>query len=101
MNEDSWLEAAYEDRNGGDVDTAATVGLPYDSYFDGECSRDWMDSPCEGELIARTTAGGFPDFMCEGHLRGLQDNLDAIAERYPEIGHPEYCTCYGCSDGSY
>jgi hypothetical protein len=22
MNEDSWLEAAYEDRNGGDVDTA-------------------------------------------------------------------------------
>ena len=107
MNEDSWLEAAYEDRNGGDVDTAG-MGYPYESVFHDEepeqpvsCSRDWMDSPCSGKLIFRTTSGGFPDAMCEHHLEALQDSLDAIAERYPEIGHPEYCTCYGCSDGSY
>ena len=95
MNEDSWLEAAYEDRNGGDVDTAATVG-PWE-----ECSNDWRDSPCGGELVSRVTSGGYPDTICENHLSELQGNLAAIAERYPEIYHYEYCTCYGCSDGSY
>lgn len=97
MNEDSWLEAAYEDRNGGEVDTA-------DLMYQGpeeDCSRDWMDSSCEGELIARTTSAGFPDLMCEGHLRELQGTLDAIAQRYPEINHPDTCLCYGCADGSW
>ena len=99
MNEDSWLEAAYEDRNGGDVDTAG-MGFPYESVFE-ECSNDWRDSPCGGELVSRITAGGYPDTICENHLSELQDNLASIAERYPEVYHYEYCTCYGCSDGSY
>lgn len=95
MNEDSWLEAAYEDRNGGDVDTYVE---PDENPIG--CSRDWMGG-CEGKLIYRITSGGFPDQMCEAHLGELLDSLDAIAQRYPEINHPEYCTCYGCSEGSY
>lgn len=98
MNEDSWLEAAYEDRNGGDVDTA-DVNMWHESYEE-ECDRAWQGE-CGGDLIARTTAGGFATFTCIHHLELLQESLDAIAERYPEINHPEYCTCYGCSDGSY
>ena len=73
MNEDSWLEAAYEDRNGGDVDTAELNG-PWD-----ECSNDWRDSPCGGELVSRITAGGYPDTICENHLSELQGNLASIA----------------------
>ena len=98
MNEDSWLEAAYEDRNGGDVDTA-DVRMWFESYEE-ECDRTW-DGDCEGDLVSRTTAGGFHTYTCEGHLRALQATLDDIAQRYPEINHPEYCTCYGCSEGSY
>ena len=97
MNEDSWLEAAYEDRNGGEVDTS---DLMYQGPED-DCSRYWMESPCGGALIARTTAWGFPDLTCEGHLRELQATLDDIAERYPEIYHPAFCLCYGCSDSSW
>lgn len=95
MHEDSWLEMAYEDRNGSDVDI-------YDEIDDQptSCSRSWMGG-CDGDLIFRTTSGGFPDQMCEMHLMELQDSLDATAERYPEINHPEGCWCYGCSEGSY
>lgn len=98
MNEDSWLEAAYEDRNGGEVDTADM--RYYSDSYEEECDREW-EGDCEGELISRTTAGGFHTHTCEGHLRALQATLDGIAERYPEINHPASCTCWGCSDGSY
>lgn len=30
MQEDDWLEAAYEDRNGGDVDTATDYDVIYE-----------------------------------------------------------------------
>ena len=61
-----------------------------------ECDRSWQESPCDGELISRTTAGGYLSATCQQHMYELENALYAIAERYPEIHHPEYCTCYGC-----
>lgn len=101
MNEDSWLEAAYEDRNGGEVDTAELAY--WDDYQDedAECDRTWTGTRCGGEIVPRTTAGGFRTYTCEYHLCELDEQLQQIADRYPEINHPASCTCWGCSDGSY
>ena len=60
------------------------------------CDRAWLDSKCEGELIQRTSAGGFTTSTCELHLYDLQETLAAVADRYPEINHPMYCACSGC-----
>lgn len=93
MNEDAWLESAYEDRNGADVEIE-------DSDDEG-CSRDWDDNQCSGPLIWRTTSGGFREQICQGHLDSIQRTLELIGQRYPEIYHEENCTCWGCTDGSY
>ena len=69
------------------------------TYF-GECDGAWRETPCEGELIDRTTAGGYLSETCEGHIYELEMALAGIAERYPEINHPEYCPCAGC-DGAW
>ena len=46
MNEDDWLEAAYEDRNGGDVDTAVD-DEPDDRYRTcGDCGEYVDDCIC-------------------------------------------------------
>ena len=36
------------------------------------------------------------DFPNNGPVHDECADLD-----YPEINHSDYCTCYGCSDGSY
>ena len=41
MHEDDWLEAAYEDRNGGDYE-------PEDEYFP-DTDPDWVDEQVLGE----------------------------------------------------
>ena len=80
MNEDSWLDAAYEDRNGGDVDTADDgYGIPVwecpgcgyeqDGPMWGphgycrDCYEDQIPSPyCEhGTYIGYP---GGPDYIC-------------------------------------
>lgn len=67
-----------------------------------ECDREWDDRvSCSGPLVHRTTSGGFSQMICVGHRDALEDNLAQIAERYPEINHPDGCSCWGCSDGSY
>lgn len=62
-----------------------------------ECSRD-HDGQCDGELILRTSRSGLTrSWICEHHLRELDERLDAIEQRYPEIHHPEHCGCRGCN----
>ncbi len=71
----------------------------YDAPAEG-CSRDYL-GPCEGSLFIRLSRSGMTSStICEGHARQLEDELDGIAKRYPEINHPDGCGCYGCSDGS-
>lgn len=76
------------------------AGMSGDVWEQSGCSRDWQ-SECRGALVPRTTAGGFPDVMCEKHLTEMEGTLRDIAFRYPEIHHSEGCGCYGCSDGSW
>ena len=67
-----------------------------------ECSRGYDGSPCSGELFTRTSRSGCTtSTICEGHAAALEDQLDQIAERYPEVNHPDGCGCWGCSEGSY
>jgi hypothetical protein len=66
------------------------------------CSRDYYSSPCEGELFERVSRSGLTSsWICEGHAMELEESLDAIARRYPEVNHFAGCDCWGCSDGSY
>jgi hypothetical protein len=66
------------------------------------CSREYYDSPCEGEVFVRTSRSGLTEaWICEGHAAELEASLDAIEQRYPEVNHPDGCGCYGCSDGSW
>ena len=62
-----------------------------------ECDRSWQPTPCDGDLIERTSAGGFITATCEHHLFELEDALAGIAERYPEVHHPNGCLCSGCT----
>jgi hypothetical protein len=67
-----------------------------------ECSRAYDGGPCSGELFDRVSRSGLTvSTICEGHAAWLDGILDGIAERYPEINHPDGCTCWGCSEGSY
>jgi hypothetical protein len=68
-----------------------------------ECVRQDVtpELECEGELTYRVTAGGCPSYICGAHRDELEERLEAIARRYPEVNHPEYCGCYGCSEGSW
>lgn len=69
--------------------------------IDEGCTRDWQ-GPCSGEVFIRTSQSGLTVApICEGHAAELEQTLNGIANRYPEINHPELCGCYGCSDGSY
>ena len=67
------------------------------------CSRqDYFDTPCEGDLWERTSRSGCTTaLICERHTYELDAELDAIAERYPEVNHLPACTCWGCSEGSW
>jgi hypothetical protein len=66
------------------------------------CTRSYEGSPCQGEVFERVSRSGLTRSMiCVGHAEELDRALDKIEERYPEINHPEGCTCYGCSDGSW
>ena len=65
-----------------------------------ECDRAWIGD-CSGDIIPRITAGGSRTFTCEEHLAQLQEVLAGIAERYPEVNHPDVCGCYGCGEGSW
>lgn len=70
---------------------------------EGVCTREGMSLlPCAGERFERTSRSGLTTAtICERHAMELERNLDAIAERYPEVNHPESCSCWGCSEGSY
>jgi len=67
------------------------------------CSReDYFDTTCAGEVFERTSRSGITSaWICERHAYELDAVLDGIAVRYPEVNHPEGCSCWGCSDGSY
>jgi len=65
-----------------------------------QCDRSWQDTPCDGQIIERTTAGGFTSYTCEAHLEQLDQALAAIGDRYPEIYHADWCNCSGC-EGNY
>jgi hypothetical protein len=66
------------------------------------CTRDYEDTPCSGEVFDRVSRSGLTRApICEGHAAELEQRLDGIANRYPEINHPGGCGCYGCSEGSY
>jgi hypothetical protein len=69
----------------------------------GTCSRrDYYDTPCSGDLFSRYSRSGLTaSTICEGHATELEAQLDRVAERYPEVNHPDGCGCYGCSEGSY
>lgn len=65
------------------------------------CTRNY-DGPCRGEVFNRTSRSGLTVApICERHAAELEQRLDGVADRYPEINHPELCGCYGCSEGSY
>lgn len=67
----------------------------------GTCSRDYL-GPCSGELFTRVSRTGLTaSTICEAHAAELEERLDGIARRYPEVNHPDGCGCYGCSEGSY
>lgn len=69
---------------------------------DMTCSRDDGTGGCGGEVFWRISRSGLTgSWMCERHALDLDARLDGIAERYPEVNHPNGCTCWGCSDGSY
>jgi hypothetical protein len=62
-----------------------------------ECDRG--PEGCSGEVFARTSRSGLTrSWICEQHADQLERSLDAVAERYPEVNHPEYCMCPGCRD---
>lgn len=64
------------------------------------CSRG--PEECAGELFERTSRSGLTtSTICEAHAAELEASLDRIAERYPEVNHPDGCGCWGCSEGSY
>ena len=66
------------------------------------CSRSYYESECEGALFTRYSRSGLTSStICEYHARELEEELDAIERRYPEVNHPDGCGCWGCSDGSY
>jgi hypothetical protein len=66
------------------------------------CGREGDGTPCSGPLFDRVSRSGLTvSTICEGHAAELEQRLDGIAERYPEVNHPYGCTCYGCSDGSW
>jgi len=66
------------------------------------CSRDHEDGPCQGELFVRVSRTGLTaSTICEFHAGELERSLDSIAERYPEVNHPDGCGCWGCSEGSW
>lgn len=66
-----------------------------------QCGRRW-DGPCAGEVLLRVSRSGLTQsWICERHAAALERRLDAVAERYPEVNHPESCGCWGCSEGSY
>lgn len=79
--------------------------FPYEEAVDctsEECSRAYQEGECQGELITRVSRSGLTvSTICEYHNGVLEASLDRIAERYPEVNHPDGCTCWGCSDGSY
>lgn len=54
MGEDDWLEAAYEDRNGGELDTATE----YDEHI---C---WIDDTLCPECGANSIEGASDDDDC-------------------------------------
>jgi len=68
-----------------------------------ECSREGhYGIACSGDLILQVSRSGLTrSWICEDHAIALDEKLDSIERRYPEINHPEYCGCYGCSEGSY
>ena len=68
-----------------------------------ECSREgYYDIPCGGDLVLRVSRSGLTrSWICTDHEDALERALDDIERRYPEVNHPEWCGCYGCSDGSY
>lgn len=64
------------------------------------CSRG--PEGCRGDVFMRTSRSGLTrSFICQGHSEELERALDAIAYRYPEINHPEYCGCHGCTGDPY
>jgi hypothetical protein len=67
-----------------------------------DCSRNWYATPCGGEEFTRWSRSGLTSsIICEAHAMELEAELDGIARRYPEVNHPDGCSCWGCSDGSY
>ena len=73
-----------------------------ETELDETCSRDHEDGPCQGELFVRVSRSGLTSStICEFHAGELEASLDNIASRYPEINHPEYCGCHGCTGNPY
>jgi hypothetical protein len=74
-------------------------GVEFDFTTDREpeCSTGRVFGECRGEVFARTSRSGMTrSFICEGRAQELDEALDAIERRYPEINHPDYCDCAGC-----
>jgi hypothetical protein len=60
------------------------------------------DTECSGEVFLRVSRSGLTSApICERHAWELEESLDAVAERYPEVNHPAGCYCWGCSEESY
>lgn len=59
-----------------------------------------IDGPegCSGETLYRMSLSGtwqsYP--RCDHHWYLRTEQQHELAERYPEMYHPEYCTCPGC-----
>lgn len=67
------------------------------------CTRGGiLGDPCMGETFWRTSRSGITvSGICERHADELERGLDDIERRYPEVNHPDSCSCWGCSEGSY
>jgi len=62
-----------------------------------ECTRG--PEGCGGNVFMRTSRSGLTVApICEQHCVELETRLDEVAQRYPEVNHPDGCLCRGCID---
>lgn len=55
----------------------------------GKCSRASAESACAGEVTERLSRSGLTrSHICELHREQLEEQLDRIAERYPDTATP-------------
>ena len=85
-----------------DQDDDDCCGMCWEPLTEHDCSRKGDDTECGGKVVFRRSRSGLTtSWMCEAHITALDDVLDGIERRYPEMLHPDGCSCWGCSEGSY